>query len=47
MKKKFDSVAFQRKRREEMSKKFFKNPKAFLKSLHERFAHLRRIKTTA
>lgn len=35
MKKKFDAVDFQRKRRAKLSAEYQKNPKAFLKKLRE------------
>ena len=47
MKKRFDCVSFQRKVRDEIGKKLLKNPKSFTKALHDRFAYLRRTKTTA
>ena len=37
MKKKFDAVGFQRKVREELSKKYFANPEAFLKELKKKY----------
>ena len=36
-KKKFDAVKFQRKAREELSKKYASNPEAFLRELKDRY----------
>lgn len=37
--KNFDCVGFQRKVREELSKEFMADPKAFMKSLNDEFGH--------
>ena len=37
MKKKFDAVGFQRKVREELSKKYIADPEAFLKELKSKY----------
>lgn len=47
MKKKFDCVKFQRKVREELSKKFDSNRSAFLTELREKYGHLRKHKSDA
>jgi len=44
MKKKFDAVKFQRKVREELSKKYSTNRDAFLRELREKYGHLKRGK---
>ena len=44
MKKKFDAVKFQRKVREELSKKYSTNRDAFLHELKEKYGHLRKQK---
>jgi len=44
MKKKFDAVEFQRKVREELSKKYSTNRDAFLRELREKYGHLKRGK---
>ena len=45
MKKKFDAVEFQRKRREELSRKYNYDREAFLRELRERYGSLRKRKT--
>ena len=40
MKKRFDSVKFQRKVREELSKKYYTNREVFLRELKEKYGHL-------
>lgn len=45
MKKKFDAVKFQRKVREELSKKYTSNRDVFLRELKEKYGHLRKRKT--
>ncbi len=47
MKKKFDAVKFQRKVREELSKKYSADPKAFLRELRGKYGHLRKQKSSA
>ena len=44
MKKKFDAVKFQRKVREELSKKYSSNREAFLRELKEKYGNLQRQK---
>lgn len=44
MKKKFDAVKFQRKVREELSKKYSTNRDAFLRELEEKYGYLRKEK---
>ena len=44
MKKKFDAVRFQRKVREELSKKYSSNREAFLRELKEKYGHLQKTK---
>ena len=46
MKKKFDAVAFQRRRRRALTKEYMKNPKAFYKSLQEQYGQLESNKKT-
>ena len=45
MKKKFDAVRFQRKRREELSKKYNSDREAFLREFKEKYGGLQRKKT--
>ncbi len=45
MRKKFDAVKFQRKVREELSKKYSTNREAFLHELKEKYGHLTKWKT--
>ncbi|MFC1717396.1 hypothetical protein ACFL6S_27295 [Candidatus Poribacteria bacterium] len=45
MKKKFDAVEFQRKRREELSKKYNSDREAFLRELREKYGSPQRKKT--
>ncbi len=40
--KKFDTVKFQRKVREELSKKYTSNREGFLRELREKYGHLRK-----
>lgn len=47
MKKKFDAVEFQRKVREELSKEYCSDPKAFLRKLKEEYGHLQKPKLGA
>ena len=47
MKKKFDAVKFQRKVREELSKKYNVDREAFLRELKEKYGHLRKKKADA
>ena len=47
MKKKFDAVKFQRKVREEMSRKYSADRKAFLRELREKYSHLQKQKSSA
>ncbi|MCK4728996.1 MAG: hypothetical protein KAT27_08745 [Desulfobacterales bacterium] len=42
MKKKFDAVKFQRKVREELSKKYSSNREAFLRELREKYGNLQK-----
>jgi hypothetical protein len=42
MKKKFDAVKFQRKVREEISKKYSTNRDAFLRELKEKYGYLKK-----
>ncbi|MFQ6003077.1 MAG: hypothetical protein ACE5KJ_04960 [Candidatus Zixiibacteriota bacterium] len=42
MKKKFDAVKFQRKAREELSKKYTTNRESFLRELKEKYGYLRK-----
>ena len=42
MKKRFDAVEFQRKVREELSKEYWADPKAFVRQLQERYGHLQK-----
>ena len=42
MKKKFDAVKFQRKVREELSKKYSTNRDAFIRELKEKYGYLRK-----
>ena len=44
MKKTFDAVGFQRKAREEISKQYNSDPKAFLDKLKKQFGRLRKQK---
>ena len=44
MKKKFDSVKFQRKVREELSGKYSSNREAFLRELKEKYGYLKKTK---
>ncbi len=44
MKKKFDAVDFQRRVREDLSKKYTSNREAFLRELKEKYGKLRRQK---
>ena len=44
MKKKFDSVQFQREIRKKLSEEYSANPEAFLKQLHEKYGHLQKRK---
>jgi len=44
MRKKFDAVKFQRKVREELSKKYSTNPDSFLHELKEKYGYLRKRK---
>jgi len=44
VKKKFDAVEFQRKVREELSKKYSTNRDTFLRELKEKYGHLKRQK---
>lgn len=44
MKKRFDAVKFQRKIREELSKKYSTSRDAFLRELKEKYGHLKRQK---
>jgi len=46
MKKRFDAVEFQRKVREELSKKYSCNREAFIHELQEKYGHLKRQKAT-
>ncbi|MFZ2148670.1 MAG: hypothetical protein WAV28_15755 [Sedimentisphaerales bacterium] len=46
MKKKFDAVKFQRKVREELSKKYCSNRHAFLRELKEKYGTLQKQKTS-
>jgi len=45
MKKKFDAVKFQRKAREELSRKYSSNRDEFLRELQEKYGHLRKERT--
>ena len=45
IKKKFDAVEFQRKRREGLSRKYNSNREAFLRELKGKYGNLRRKKT--
>ena len=45
MRKKFDSVRFQRKRREELSKKYNSDRETFLRELKGKYGSLRKGKT--
>jgi ribosomal protein L29 len=47
MEKKFDSVKFQRKIREELSKKYNENRESFLKELKKKYGHLQKQKVGA
>ena len=47
MKKKFDAVKFQREIREELSKKYSDDPKAFMRELRKKYGHLRKQKSSA
>jgi len=47
MKKKFDSVGFQRKIRRELSEKYSANPKLFIQELKDKYGHLRKNKANA
>ena len=47
MKKKFDAVEFQRKVREELSREYCADPKAFLRKLKEEYGHLQKQKRGA
>ncbi|MBN2207777.1 MAG: hypothetical protein JW759_00545 [Candidatus Coatesbacteria bacterium] len=47
MKKKFDAVEFQRKVREELSREYCADPKAFLRKLKEEYGHLQKRKRGA
>jgi len=42
MKKKFDAVGFQRKAREELSKKYTSNREAFIRELCEKYSGLKK-----
>ncbi len=44
MEKRFDAVKFQRKVREELSKKYTTNRKAFLKELKKKYGNLQKQK---
>jgi hypothetical protein len=44
MKKRLDTVAFQRKVREDLGKKYATDRKAFLRELEQRYRHLKRGK---
>jgi len=44
VKKKFDTVKFQRKVREELSKKYYTNREVFLRELKEKYGHLQEQK---
>lgn len=44
MKKKFDAVMFQRKVREELSKKYVENRETFLNGLKEKYGNLQKQK---
>jgi len=44
MKKKFDAVDFQRRVREDLSKKYTSNREAFLRELKEKYGSLRKQK---
>jgi hypothetical protein len=44
MKKKFDAVEFQRKVREELSKRYSANRNAFLRELKEKYGYLQKQK---
>ncbi len=44
MKKRFDAVKFQRRAREEMSKRYISNREQFLRDLEEKYGHLSRKK---
>jgi len=44
MKKKFDAVDFQRRVREDLSKKYTSNREAFLRELKEKYGNLRKQK---
>lgn len=47
MKKKFDAVKFQRKVREDLSRKYCSNREAFLRELKEKYSDLRKQKFSA
>ena len=47
MKKKFDSVGFQRKIRRELSEKYYTNSKEFIQELKDKYGHLKKRKTNA
>lgn len=44
MKKKFDAVTFQRKVREELSKKYLSDRKGFVRELGEKYGYLQKQK---
>ncbi len=44
MKKKFDSVKFQRKAREELSKRYVRSRSTFLRELNEKYSNLKKQK---
>jgi hypothetical protein len=47
MKKKFDSVGFQRKIRKDLSEKYSADPKEFLLELKDKYGHLSKRKSNA
>ena len=47
MEKKFDAVKFQRKVREELSKRYTTNHDTFLRELKEKYAYLQKQKVSA
>jgi hypothetical protein len=47
MKKKFDSVGFQRRIRKELSENYSANPKEFLQELKDKYGHLPKRKANA